>query len=164
MNVKQRIASELLVMAKELIGMDFPTQDAMDKYLKDHPDADKSNHRVVKTEKTEPKKDEPKKEEPKKDTKKVNLPTALKDDIDDTVLDMDRNEFTREWETLGGGTQSDAVNTAKDVGIITEAESESYWDARDKHDPDKREKAWAKVRGKIYDAMGAYWDKAHAPD
>lgn len=28
--------------------MDFATQEVMDEYLKDHPDADKSNHRVVK--------------------------------------------------------------------------------------------------------------------
>jgi hypothetical protein len=42
-----KIASELLFMAKEVMGIDFPTQKALDKYLKDHPDADKSNHRVV---------------------------------------------------------------------------------------------------------------------
>jgi hypothetical protein len=43
----RKIASRLLFMAKEVLGMDFPTQDALDKYLKDHPDADKSNHKVV---------------------------------------------------------------------------------------------------------------------
>lgn len=28
-------------------AVDFPTQEAMEKYLKDHPGADKSNHKVV---------------------------------------------------------------------------------------------------------------------
>ena len=44
-----RIASELLMIAKELTAMEFPTQDALDKYLKDHPDANRSNHKVKKT-------------------------------------------------------------------------------------------------------------------
>lgn len=41
------VAKELLAVARDLMAMDFPTQDAMDKYLKEHPDADKSNHRVL---------------------------------------------------------------------------------------------------------------------
>lgn len=45
---RKMIASELLVVARQLLSIDFQTQDAMDKYLKDHPDADKSNHKVVK--------------------------------------------------------------------------------------------------------------------
>jgi hypothetical protein len=45
---KNLIANELVDIARELFAMDFPTQDAMDKYLKDHPDADRSNHKVVK--------------------------------------------------------------------------------------------------------------------
>lgn len=41
-------------------AMDFPTQEAMEKYLKDHPDADKSKHHVVETKpKTGPKKESP---------------------------------------------------------------------------------------------------------
>lgn len=69
---KSRIASALVKIAKELMGMDFPTQDAMDKYMKDHPDANRSNHKVVKTpEKKEPaKKESPKKESEKKDVSK----------------------------------------------------------------------------------------------
>ena len=42
------IANELLLIAEDLVAMDFPSQDAMDKYLKEHPDADKSKHKVVK--------------------------------------------------------------------------------------------------------------------
>jgi len=49
----------LLFTARELIGIDFPTQDAMDKYLKEHPDADKTNHRVVETKKDAPAKKKP---------------------------------------------------------------------------------------------------------
>lgn len=49
--MNKNIASRLLFLAKEVLGMEFPTQDALDKYLKDHPDADRSNHKVVKTEK-----------------------------------------------------------------------------------------------------------------
>jgi hypothetical protein len=64
----KKIARRLLFMAKEVLGMDFPTQDALDKYLKDHPDADRSNHKVVETKKDEPaKKDMFKKDAPKKE-------------------------------------------------------------------------------------------------
>ena len=52
-NKKSSIASELLLVAKELTAIEFPTQDAYDKYMKEHPDADKSLHRVTKTEKKE---------------------------------------------------------------------------------------------------------------
>ena len=48
---KAFVAKELLAIAKELVAMDFPTQDAMDKYLKEHPDADKSLHHVKETKK-----------------------------------------------------------------------------------------------------------------
>jgi hypothetical protein len=40
------IASEILKIAKELMAIEFPTQDALDKYLKDHPGADRSFHQV----------------------------------------------------------------------------------------------------------------------
>jgi hypothetical protein len=50
MNQNIKVASSLIKLAKELMAVDFPTQEAMDKYLKDHPDADRSNHKVVKTE------------------------------------------------------------------------------------------------------------------
>ena len=44
---KALVAKELLAIARELVAMEFPTEEAMDKYLKDHPGADKSNHKVV---------------------------------------------------------------------------------------------------------------------
>lgn len=48
-----RVARELAAVGRELMAIDFPTQDAFDKYMKDHPDADKTNHRVVETKKEE---------------------------------------------------------------------------------------------------------------
>jgi hypothetical protein len=41
------------------LATDFPTQDALDTYLEAHPDADRSNHKVVKTQRGPAKKDEP---------------------------------------------------------------------------------------------------------
>ena len=68
-----KVAKELLFLAKEMVGIDFPTQDAYDKYMKDHPDADKTNHRVVKTpEKAPAKKDETSKGETGKSLKDFN--------------------------------------------------------------------------------------------
>ncbi len=42
-----KVAKELIKIAKLLVSFDFPTQDALDKYLKEHPDADKRLHKVV---------------------------------------------------------------------------------------------------------------------
>ena len=50
---KVRIASELVRIAKELISMEFPTKEAMDKYLKEHPEADKTLHHVRHPQKVE---------------------------------------------------------------------------------------------------------------
>jgi hypothetical protein len=47
------VARALLMVAKRLMAIDFPTQGAMDKYLKEHPDADKSNHKVVEQKKSQ---------------------------------------------------------------------------------------------------------------
>jgi hypothetical protein len=73
---KQMIASELLKCAKALVSMEFDSEEAMKKYLDDHPDADKSNHSVKKDEKSEDKKEEKSdfdwskfKKEPKKPAK-----------------------------------------------------------------------------------------------
>lgn len=46
---KNMLAREIVRIAKQLMAIDFPTQDAMEKYLKDHPDANRSNHKVVKS-------------------------------------------------------------------------------------------------------------------
>lgn len=41
------VAKELLKIARNLIAMEFPSREALQKYLKDHPNAEKSNHKVV---------------------------------------------------------------------------------------------------------------------
>lgn len=43
---KGYIASELLKVAKDLTGFEFPTKEALNKYLEEHPGAKKSLHRV----------------------------------------------------------------------------------------------------------------------
>ena len=48
---RKLLAKELVRVAQILVGIEFDSQDAMDKYLKEHPDADKSNHSVKETEK-----------------------------------------------------------------------------------------------------------------
>ena len=45
------VAAELLKVAKDLTAFEFPTDEALKKYLKDHPAANRSNHTVKKTEK-----------------------------------------------------------------------------------------------------------------
>ena len=47
---KQIIAKELLKLAKQLVSMEFDTQEALDKYMKEHPEGDRSNHSVKKQE------------------------------------------------------------------------------------------------------------------
>jgi len=44
-----REASELMKIAKDLMSMDFSTKNEYDKYMKDHPDADRSKHHLVET-------------------------------------------------------------------------------------------------------------------
>lgn len=47
--MKNKIARDMLGLAKELLAIDFSTKDQLDKYLKKHPGADRRNHKVVKT-------------------------------------------------------------------------------------------------------------------
>jgi len=44
---RRQAAQEVLRVAKDLSAMDFPTKDALEKYLHDHPGADKSRHVVT---------------------------------------------------------------------------------------------------------------------
>lgn len=48
MDIKTELVKVAKKIAKELVSVDFQTQDAYDKYMHEHPDADKTNHRVVK--------------------------------------------------------------------------------------------------------------------
>ena len=45
---EEKLASKILKMAKQLISMEFNTDKELKKYLKDHPDANKSKHKVKK--------------------------------------------------------------------------------------------------------------------
>ncbi len=58
--VNALIASRVVARYMAKKGMEFDTPEALQKYLKDHPKADKSMHSVKKPEKEEPKKEEPK--------------------------------------------------------------------------------------------------------
>lgn len=51
---RQIVASELLVLAKSLLGFEFPSKEKLDDYLRLHPKADKTNH-WVKNQKSEEK-------------------------------------------------------------------------------------------------------------
>ena len=53
------VAQELVRIAEMMTAIDFDTQDAFDKYMKEHPDADKSNHKVVEKKEEPAKKDAP---------------------------------------------------------------------------------------------------------
>ena len=50
---REAVINEMLRIAEELTAMDFSTQKQMDDYLKAHPDADKSKHKVVKHDKSD---------------------------------------------------------------------------------------------------------------
>jgi len=43
------VAQRLVKLARELMAIEFPTQEAFDKYMKEHPEGDRNNHSVVKT-------------------------------------------------------------------------------------------------------------------
>lgn len=45
---RQIVAKELLRVAKDILSMEFRSESAMHTYLKEHPNADPSNHTVVK--------------------------------------------------------------------------------------------------------------------
>jgi hypothetical protein len=52
-STRKRVAAELLKMARELTSFEFDTEDALKKYLHDHPGADRSHH-SVKTKENKP--------------------------------------------------------------------------------------------------------------
>ena len=44
---REIIAKELVRIAKDLMAMDFSSEEAMHNYLKEHPNANRENHKVV---------------------------------------------------------------------------------------------------------------------
>jgi hypothetical protein len=69
---KKLLAKEIVKIAMTLFGMEFDSQEALDKYLKEHPDADKSNHSVKKQE------EKPKTEGEKKENSKSSYSDKVK--------------------------------------------------------------------------------------
>lgn len=61
-------------IAARRVAIDFRTQDALDTYLKEHPKADKSNHKVVKVEVVDHRKDPIEVVDHRKDPKKPQVP------------------------------------------------------------------------------------------
>lgn len=105
---REAIAQELVKLASELIGMEFPTQDAYDKYMKEHPDADKSKHSVVET----------KKEPAKRDVSIKSLPSKVKEH------GVFQSDSFREGDA-GFFSHYDEENGKKDFGI-NKKDSEAY--------------------------------------
>ena len=68
MEPNEKVAKELARLARELMSMEFDTDEQLKQYLKEHPDADKSKHTVKKKEED---KGESKKTPTKKDVKDV---------------------------------------------------------------------------------------------
>lgn len=72
------------VATRYLRALEFNTQEEMDKYLEDHPDADRSNHSVKKTEEKGDPEEDPDKpsDEPKGDPEEEDPPNPKEDDGD----------------------------------------------------------------------------------
>lgn len=124
-------ARELMAVARELAAMDFPTQEALDKYLKDHPDADRSMHHVR----------EMKKETPAKKEQERKPISWKKNIIDDLPGSGKRYEHVGEGYTIDvlvkkeqGHPGSNMVTVTDKKGFLhdgskmfkTEAEAEKY--------------------------------------
>lgn len=99
---RKKVAAELLALARELVGMEFPTQDAMDKYLKDHPDADKSNHKVVETKKDKPAKKEKSKERAWSRELDDEVSTVLRDNLHGSGKVVTEAEMRERFNTRAG--------------------------------------------------------------
>ena len=115
------VAHELVRIAEMVTAIDFPTDDAMKKYLDEHPDADKSNHKVVKTEKKHTPKKEEKKDAPKKD-EKVSIsgfndlkPATLTQEDKDRIEDGNYKEAIKVLESSSGSSIKSVRDKVKDV-------------------------------------------------
>lgn len=93
-----------LVPILRKVSMEFPTQDALDKYLKAHPDADKANHRVVETEKP--------KGEKKESPAKVKLPKDIGNLMQDYAGGGDIFRQVGSFATGGHEVDADKVQEA----------------------------------------------------
>ena len=131
------VAKELVAIAKLLVGMDFPTQDAYDKYMKEHPKANRSNHKIVHPEtkqESQPEWDDEDADEqgnPRKRTKrdlppKGNAAFYLSNDNKSVVVNSHFDDFTdffepnrEESEMLLKKLQKPVLDLLKKHGIET---------------------------------------------
>jgi hypothetical protein len=96
------VAQELKKVAQELVSMDFSTKSQYDKYMKDHPDADKSKHHVVEN-----------KNSPIQDTsKKFSIVQSLAKEFGMTVK-PGRDKSEKELHAVG--TTRDLLEKAKKI-------------------------------------------------
>ena len=91
-------ARELTVAVREIIAKEFPSTEALNKYLKDHPDAKKSDHTVKKTE-----------------TKKPNLfaPSSLKKN-DHPYLQMQQRKHEKKMTEIAKHHKKDVKDVTND--------------------------------------------------
>ena len=99
-----RLASENPELRKHLIpllrktAMDFDTPEAMKKYLDEHPDADRSKHKVKEEQEDQPEKKEPAGEKPAKAHKKT---TVKKNTLKNVKKILDEYEIQDESDEMG---------------------------------------------------------------
>lgn len=86
------VASELAKVAREMTAIDFPNKEEYNKYLKDHPDADRSNHRIVEKKK-QPVKKQPVKEKEETEQEREELQERRYKLVDEKYEEKARSEL-----------------------------------------------------------------------
>lgn len=137
---KNLVASELTTVAKDILALEFPTQDALDKYLEDHPAADKSKHKVKETKKEEGEKDTPAKDESEQkvvehEGKKYKFNESTKrwhDDKGEPVGNQGLHDtLNKKQKTDGKGTDDSQKAPAKVEPAKPEEETEDFGEQKD---------------------------------
>ncbi len=92
-----KIAMELVKLARELVSKEFATKEQLNKYLKEHPDADKSMHTVKSPGNSQSKgEDKPKPKQKKKSPGSVNEQMRYKKTTREEERDYD--EVNQSWK------------------------------------------------------------------
>ena len=133
-----RIAREISRIAREMLSIDFSTKNEYDQYLKDHPAADRKNHRVVENKK------QPVKTEKKDVETPAKAPAKTKHDFSREAILKDKPKFEKALKFFGESIQ-------KLEGIIELADKTH----------DDYEKAWDEERELFgeYSRHGKEWSK-----
>jgi hypothetical protein len=138
---KKLMANELVAVAKDILAIEFPTQDALDKYLKNHPAADKAKHKVKETQKDAPAKDKPEQKDEKEQkvvehegkTYKFNESTKRwHDEKGEPVGNQGLNDtLNKKQKTDGKGTDDSQKAPAKVEPAKPEEETEDFGSQKD---------------------------------